>query len=450
MNCNKLKFLNHSSFLIESDHSILLCDPWYQNSVFFNGWDLVAENFTNTDIINLLISKNKKIHVWYSHEHPDHFSINFLNEIKDEQKKIFYFHYKRTADKRVINFLKKKNFQVNEAQLGENIEIDNTISFKIFNYKNTDDSFSITKFYDKTFLNLNDCVVKNTNDCQYVSNLIKLKNVDYIFAQFSYATWRATKKDRENAANEKIQRLSFIFKFFQPKILFPFASYIYFSHKENFFMNDSINFPTKVMQSKFLEDFKNKILFLKPLEEINLDQIDNLDLIELNNKATSYWDEKFDSVKKNKLISKEKSYTFNELKMIFNTYRDNINKNFFSLNKLLEKIGIVKELIFKMSDTVETLKISYISGISKTDKVHHIECSSEILYNILKYEYGWDSIKISGRFNYSGKKDFYEINKFFFFQNRIKNGQTIKNTYELMRYLLYILKEKVSLKSKQI
>ena len=450
MSCNKLKFLNHSSFLMESDHCIFLCDPWYQNTVFFNGWDLVSKEFTNNDIINLLISKNKKIHIWYSHEHPDHFSINFLNEIKDEQKKLFHFHYKKTADVRVINFLKKKNFQVNEAQLGENIEIDNNMSFKIFNYKNTDDSFSITKFYDKTFLNLNDCAVKNKKDCEYVSNLIKLKNVDYVFAQFSYATWRATKIDRENVANEKLKRLSFILNFFQPKILFPFASYIYFSHEENFFMNDSINFPTKVMQSVSLTNFKNKILFLKPLEEINLDQIENIDLAEVNNKAIKYWDEKFASIKNYKLISKEKSYSFDELKKTFNIYRDNINKNFFSLNKLLEKIGIVKELIFKISDNDDKVRISYLNGISKTDTIHHIECSSEVLHNIFKYEYGWDSIKISGRFNYNGKKNFYELSKFFFFQNRIKNGQTMKNSFELLMYLLYMLKEKVILKSKRI
>ena len=173
MNYNLLKFLNHSSYLLESEKHILICDPWYEGAVFFEGWDLVSKEFSNKDVIEYLVSQNKKIHIWYSHEHPDHFSINFLNDIEEKHKKLFNFYYKKTTDQRVVNFLKKKNFEVHEATIGENIVIENNFNFRIYNYKNSDDSFSITNFLGKKILNLNDCTIKNNKDCIYISKLIK-------------------------------------------------------------------------------------------------------------------------------------------------------------------------------------------------------------------------------------------------------------------------------------
>ena len=120
------------------------------------------------------------------------------------------------------------------------------------------------------------------------------------------------------------------------------------------------------------------------------------------------------------------------------------------MNQILELLGIVKPIVIKILDNSESYRLSYIKGIKQTNENHHIECSSEVLFSMLKYEYGWDSIKISGRFNFSKKKEFLDLGKFFFFQNRLKNGQTLKNIGELSMYLLQIIKEKVNLKPKKI
>ena len=100
-----IQFINHASILIGNDEKAILSDPWYSGSAFDDGWSLLYENEKN-EILKIL---SKTSHIWISHEHPDHFSIKFFNDyyefIKD---KIFLF--QETNDKRVVNFLKKRNY----------------------------------------------------------------------------------------------------------------------------------------------------------------------------------------------------------------------------------------------------------------------------------------------------------------------------------------------------
>ena len=63
----KLKFVNHSSFIIEHNGISLISDPWLEGIVFNNGWDLISKT-------KLSYNDFKDInYIWFSHEHPDHF-----------------------------------------------------------------------------------------------------------------------------------------------------------------------------------------------------------------------------------------------------------------------------------------------------------------------------------------------------------------------------------------
>ena len=74
-----IKFVNHASVLFSNDNIGLLTDPWYEGSILNEGWRLLYEN-DSSDIQDLL---NKTSHIWISHEHPDHFSVNFFLKYKD-------------------------------------------------------------------------------------------------------------------------------------------------------------------------------------------------------------------------------------------------------------------------------------------------------------------------------------------------------------------------------
>ena len=102
----KIKFLNHASFLIQKDNINLICDPYLYGSAFNNGWSLVVEG--NHDLNNIT-------HIYFSHEHPDHFSVPFLKNINESKRSNITVIFQDTFDKRVINFCKKIGYKILEC-----------------------------------------------------------------------------------------------------------------------------------------------------------------------------------------------------------------------------------------------------------------------------------------------------------------------------------------------
>ena len=90
-----LKFINHASFIVETSNSILLVDPWVEGYVFDNGWSLLDKSTSNKEVCRYLKKQSKSLFIWYSHEHPDHFSVSFIKELK-RQKLNAKFFFQRT------------------------------------------------------------------------------------------------------------------------------------------------------------------------------------------------------------------------------------------------------------------------------------------------------------------------------------------------------------------
>ena len=99
-------------------------------------------------------------------------------------------------------------------------------------------------------------------------------------------------KWRQTAAKEKLNTLVKQSNILEAKYLIPFASFIYFSDHYNFYLNDSINTPNKVLEIK--NNIKSNILFLKPYEKI---QIENNDL---NTEGYNFWNQEYNKIKEKK------------------------------------------------------------------------------------------------------------------------------------------------------
>ena len=142
-NDGKLKFINHASYYVESKNSILLCDPWLEGLAFNNGWSLLDKKSSNKETINELIKTKKKIFIWYSHEHSDHFSISFLKKFY-ESKNNFTVIFQNTLDKRIIKFLNNKNILNIEVINGGRV-YDSQLSIYIWALK-METHFSLLKY----------------------------------------------------------------------------------------------------------------------------------------------------------------------------------------------------------------------------------------------------------------------------------------------------------------
>ena len=68
----KIKFINHSSLIIDTGYEKILCDPWYLGTAFANGWRLLHDHAI--DVNELDFDK-----IWLSHEHPITFLYQHLN-----------------------------------------------------------------------------------------------------------------------------------------------------------------------------------------------------------------------------------------------------------------------------------------------------------------------------------------------------------------------------------
>ena len=77
-----IKFINHASVIVSDGSISVLSDPWYTGDVFHKGWHLVHE--TNDQEVEKIL--NEVTHIWISHEHPDHFSIEFFKKFAQKIK----------------------------------------------------------------------------------------------------------------------------------------------------------------------------------------------------------------------------------------------------------------------------------------------------------------------------------------------------------------------------
>ena len=448
----KLKFINHASYIVETSNAILLHDPWLEGNAFNNGWSLLSKEISNQNLISYLLSSKKYINIWISHEHSDHFSISFIKSLKAKEINCKFF-YHQTTDKRVIKYLRENNFKVIECKDGKEYRIDKEFYLYVYYYKEGD-SFCFLKTNKKNILNINDCVIEDEKQARRVlSCLPKNTNTDILLTQFGYASWIGRPEDielRKKSADEKFSRISLIENVFKPEVIIPFASFIYFCKQDNFYLNDQQNFPKNLRESLTLKNIQNKINFMKPNQEIKID--DNvLNTLQIKTKdAEEYWNSYKYKINDDHKIKYTIEDTVKEQDLINigNKYISNVRYHTLGMVCVLEffKLLDLKPIFINVYDLKINLCFSYLKGIriKKTDKTNMSIHSSELAF-ILKNEFGWNTLHVSGAFR-SPNNEVKLINNFFRWQDLIKNGFSFKNPFYIFKAsALYMFRKIISI-----
>lgn len=233
----KIKFVNHASYILHHDNISLITDPWIEGNAFYEGWNLIEPTkFSYSDFSEIT-------HIWFSHEHPDHFSPPNLKRIPLEIRRNITILFQKTKDKKVINFCKQLEFKECVELPEDWFEL--SPQFKILNLPHTDgDSWMFAKVGEFNILNINDCVLEDDKQVNQIKTKINSNKIDVLFTQFSYANWAGNKDDKETRkkyAAKKMLEIKRQVSIFQPIYTIPFASFVWFCHEENFYMNDEIN-----------------------------------------------------------------------------------------------------------------------------------------------------------------------------------------------------------------
>ena len=403
----KIQFINHASFIIEYEDIKLICDPWISGFAFNKGWRLLSETKFN-------INDFKEItHIWFSHEHPDHFSPPNLLAIPKEIRENITVLFQKTTDKKVLNFCNKIGFK-KIIELEENKTHRITENFDLLCNPYTEgDSYALFTVNNIKILNLNDCVVNSEEKALSLKK--KTGEVDILFTQFGYANKIGNKNDvslRKLGSYEKLARSSYQNKHLKPKIIIPFASFVYFSHEENKYMNDGIN-KIDVIHSYITNDLKTKCLVMYPNDIWEIGQDINStnaidEYLKDYNKINSYNFEKSVSINEDDLVSNCNQF----LTTIKKGYKNNIR----TINSLKTNIYI--------SDYNQSYTFSGKYGLIKNNKKknYDILISAESLNYCFKELWGFDTLLINGRFQiYNNHIDFYKFGNISAYLNRNEN-----------------------------
>ncbi len=237
MSKNNLTFVNHACFYIINDDTLLLIDPWVEGPVFNNGWSLLDNATSNAALIKELAAHKLNTFIWFSHEHPDHFSVPFVKRLRKDFPGKVTMLFQHTKDKRVATFLRSNEFEVIECLPGQTVALDPTMHITVFPYSDGD-AYCLVGSNGRNVLNLNDCAITNADQCRTVQATVArlCDKVDVLFTQFGYANWVGNPFEPEKrrvAAAEKIARIALQMAMIKPRITVPFASFVSFSSIDN-------------------------------------------------------------------------------------------------------------------------------------------------------------------------------------------------------------------------
>lgn len=266
-------YFGHNCFLFETDSNIFLIDPWFsRKGAFFGSWFQYPPNHQyGEDIIKL--SKNKKLVLFVTHEHLDHFDIDFITQLDISKVIVPKYHDKFMYEKFVSIGL--KTFEV-AHNIDFSISDDISIKLLISDVGINHDSAILVRTPEGVFFNQNDCKIFDQ------LNLIT-QEIDYYSVQFSGATWhpvcfkfsddekiRISKKKTEIKLSNVRRGIEVLNpKYFVPAAgpaIFPFLDYSLSLGQENIFTHQDT-------LAKFLNSisFEN-VMYLRPGDKPQLDK----------------------------------------------------------------------------------------------------------------------------------------------------------------------------------
>ena len=386
----KITFIGHAGLAIHVADCTILMDPWLSGSIFNNGWDLLVPSILPETTLGQVT------HVWISHEHPDHFHLPSLRTILKAHPNTLTILFQPTADSRVVNWARREGFEV--QTLTEHCWVPLTESCRVLLGKvGLYDSWLAVEHGDKRFLNLNDCVFANASQADRVATLVG--PVDCLMAQFSYASWMGNPEETAHRATEALARsgrFGDMVNRFRPQSVIPAASFSWFSHGENAYLNDLRVAPGRA--AELVRQHGAVPILLAPGDTwlINTPH-DNSQALDRYEKA---WDvsarplHRSESVPIDELVKSADQFAARSRKC---------NNRLLMWILRMPPFRVVAPIELHLIDHLVNLRFDPVSGIGRLDRsvaappgtvsLH----SSSLLY-VLRNDWGVDTLNVSGRY----------------------------------------------------
>ena len=386
-----ITFVNHASVIFSYKKIHLITDPWLFGSAFNNNWDLISKSKMQTDDFENIT------HIWFSHEHPDHFAVQVLYSIPEKIRKKIHVLFQDTLDHRVAKKCRELGFHVTEMKHNKLYKLDDEFNVKCNPY-GFYDSWLYLEIGRKKILNINDCGIDSYSQSKYVRKFTG--DIDLLLTQYGYAARIGDPEDvdlRKAASKEKLNRIKIQAEVFNPKQIIPFASFIYFSHVDNAYMNDQVNKIRNVEQ--FIKQNTNaKPIILYPGDKWTIcEERDNAKSVELYEQ---------DFAAEHKFHENSPVITLEELKNLGDVYNKKIRgRNNSFLIKFFHSISFFKTAKIYLKDLEIPVLFDLINGVQESNflkKNADIITDSDSLAFTLKFDFGSETIFVGARFRRSG------------------------------------------------
>jgi UDP-MurNAc hydroxylase len=201
----QITFLGHAGFLIETQHALVVTDPWLSPlGAFDSAWMQFPRNHELAPLVREKLEHSpKERFLFISHEHKDHYDPDFLYSLTRRDFTVVLGRFRRTAlqetflaygAKRVIACVDQQEVSFRGGYLKLYLTDSGT----------NRDSALLVQADGQSFLNLNDCKVHD----RLPAILAEEGPIDVFTAQFSGAIWHPTCYDytREDYAQHSHQK----------------------------------------------------------------------------------------------------------------------------------------------------------------------------------------------------------------------------------------------------
>ena len=386
-----ITFVNHASVIFSHKKICLITDPWIFGSAFNNNWDLISKS-------KMQIKDFEKItHIWFSHEHPDHFAIQVLRSIPEEVRKKIQVLFQDTLDHRVVKKCRELGFQVTEMKHDKIYKLGDEFNVKCNPY-GFYDSWLYLEIGRKKILNINDCGIDSYSQSKYIHKFTG--DVDLLLTQYGYAARIGDPEDvelRKDASKEKLNRIKIQAEVFNPKQIIPFASFIFFSHVDNAYMNDEIS-KIRHVEQFIKNNTKASPLILYPGDKQIIGEGKN------NSKSIELYEQDF--AVKHEFHKNTPITTLEELEKLGEAYNKKIHdRNNVFLIKFFHSILFFKTAKIYLKDLEISVSFDLVKGVRKSNflkKNADIITDSDSLAFALKFDFGSETIFVGARFRKSG------------------------------------------------
>lgn len=383
---DSIRWINHAGYELRTQGIRIVVDPWIEGLAFAQSWALLSETkYSYSDF-------NGVDYIWFSHEHPDHFSPGNLRKIPEAARKHITVLFQKTRDGRVAAYCRKLGFTVREIHSNEVVELTNGVHFRLGQCSGLD-SWSFVETPDYTYLNMNDCIGPSSFHSDLAQKLPR--KIDVLFTQFSYANWVANPGDSiamAKSAAEKRRQMHEQIAAYKPKILIPFASYVWFCREENFHQNAGMNRVDDIHR-EFSEIVPECVVLYPEDIYITGEKHDS-------SSATDHYRRDFDA-RSTPLKIDEESYGKQDLERMSAEQRRAMRdcNGLWSL-RLLAFAGVIKPVTIHLADLQCSLEFSITGGILWKNiprELCDIVTSSVMFAVLLQQGYGYGTLDISAR-----------------------------------------------------